>query len=180
MPRAEDPLASVSPYPALWDFAVFIYGLPDVATACLTLQDRGGADVNMLLFALWNARCGRRLSPEQVASAADLVRPWQDAVVRPLRTLRRALKNQHFSLEPAAVSTFRESVKNVELAAERLQLEMLATAVMPATSDLPLPVLARNNLDAYLGGLRLVPNPAATHVLLRAFAQAVGQDRDGR
>jgi uncharacterized protein (TIGR02444 family) len=169
-------MASVPSYPALWDFAVSFYGLPDVATACLTLQDRGGADVNMLLFALWNARCGRRLGPEQAASAADLVRPWQDAVVRPLRTVRRGLKNHGFTLAPALVSRFRESVKNVELAAERLQMEMLATAVMPDVSDVPPPVLARNNLAAYLGGLLLVPDPAAVRILLRAFAQ----DAEGR
>jgi uncharacterized protein (TIGR02444 family) len=167
-------MPSVPSYPALWDFAVSFYGLPDVATACLTLQDRGGADVNMLLFALWNARCGRRLDPEQAASAADLVRPWQDAVVRPLRSVRRGLKNRDFLLEPALVGSFRESVKNVELAAERLQLEMLAAAVMPVASDLPLPVLARNNLAAYLGGLPLVPDPAAVRILLRALAQDAG------
>lgn len=173
-------MASIPRYPVLWDFAVSIYGLPDVATACLTLQDRGGADVTMLLFALWNARCGRRLSSEQAASAADLVRPWQDGVVRPLRTVRRGLKNHDFSLAPASANTFSESVKNVELAAERLQMEMLATAVMPDVSDLPLPVLARNNLDAYLGGLLMVPDAAAVHVLLRAFAQVAVQDGDDR
>ena len=169
-------MASVPSYPALWDFAVSFYSLPDVATACQTLQDRGGADVNMLLFALWNARCGRRLGPEQAASAADLVRPWQDGVVRPLRSVRRGLKNHGFTLAPAAVSAFRESVKAVELAAERLQIEMLASAVMPGVSDLPLPVLARTNLDAYLGGLLLVPDPAAMRILLRAFAL----DGDGK
>jgi hypothetical protein len=55
-------------------------------------------------------------------------------------------------------------------------MEMLATAVIPDVSDLPPPVLAWNNLAAYLGGLLALSDPAAARILLRAFAQ----DVDGR
>jgi uncharacterized protein (TIGR02444 family) len=36
-----------------WDFSVRTYGRPGVAEACLALQNRDGADVNMLMFAAW-------------------------------------------------------------------------------------------------------------------------------
>ena len=38
---------------ALWRFSLAFYARPSVAEALIALQDRGGCDVNLILFALW-------------------------------------------------------------------------------------------------------------------------------
>ena len=53
------PERAVSPF---WTFSLRIYGQPGVPPACLTLQDEHGVDVNVLLFALYAASCGRQLA----------------------------------------------------------------------------------------------------------------------
>ena len=57
---------------SLWDFSVELYARPGVAAACLALQDRAGADVCLLLAALWLERRGVALEAVRVTEAAAL------------------------------------------------------------------------------------------------------------
>ena len=76
-----------------WDFALDVYRQPGVSEACLQLQERDHVDVNLLLFACWvGASGGGRLNRDEVERCRDAVGPWHDAVVRPLRGVRRTLK----------------------------------------------------------------------------------------
>jgi uncharacterized protein (TIGR02444 family) len=102
----------------LWGFAVVLYGRPGVAAACLALQDRRGADIPLLLAALWHVERGRGtpdLKPWRAISAA-----WRAAAVLKLRALRSALKGK------TEWEAIRARVKGLELAAERAQLAELA------------------------------------------------------
>ena len=78
----------------LWDFAVWAYDREGVAKACLALQDRCGADVNMIMFCLWLASRGQ--SNEEFApylnAAIELSRRWQRDFVQPLRDCRTNMK----------------------------------------------------------------------------------------
>ncbi len=50
-----------------WQFSLRFYRLPNVADACIALQEDAGVDVNLLLYLLFQA-CQRRQ-----LSAADVV-----------------------------------------------------------------------------------------------------------
>ena len=58
---------------SFWAFSLKAFAKPPVAQACLDLQDRLGVDVNVLLFLLWCARRGRRLSMRDVGNVVTLV-----------------------------------------------------------------------------------------------------------
>jgi uncharacterized protein (TIGR02444 family) len=110
----------------LWRFAEMLYQRPGVEAACLQLQAQG-ADVCLLLCAAWLEAQKIACSDEHVATLRSLAQPWQLQVVVPLRQLRQNWR------EPAqgdsALTTLREQIKQLELAAEREQLERLATCV---------------------------------------------------
>ncbi|QZO01800.1 TIGR02444 family protein [Chenggangzhangella methanolivorans] len=123
-----------------------------MSEACLALQDEHGQDVNVVLFAAWaGAELGRRLGAEDVARARGHVAEWRDAVVAPLRAVRRAMKR--LSSPPPGHEELRSAVKAVELQSELLQLAMLdgfaQTLGAPAP---PGPELAEANLRAVVAG----------------------------
>ena len=114
-----------SPGNPFWQFSLRLYRVPGVAPACLRLQDEAGADVNVLFFLLWNASRGVRLSAAAIARADTHVAPWREAAVKPLRAVRRSLKDDDGLQDAAAAEAFRTRVKGLELEAERLQQEAL-------------------------------------------------------
>lgn len=146
---------SRTPESPFWDFSNAVYGRSGVAKACLSLQDRRGLDVNLLLFCCWAGMRGWQLTAAELAARIDAVRPWQDQVVKPLRAARRWLKEQHTAPAEAA-EALRQAIKAQELEAERLEQQILAegatTEEKPGTS-----ALAAANLKAYLSALDLVP-----------------------
>jgi len=75
-----------------WSFSLELYGRPGVAPACLALQDRFGCDVNLALFSLWAARCGKALGADEFERLDAAVKPWRTRIVEPIRSLRRSLK----------------------------------------------------------------------------------------
>ncbi|HTZ36651.1 MAG TPA: TIGR02444 family protein [Stellaceae bacterium] len=116
---------------AFWRFSLMVYSRPGVAAALLALQDRGGHNVNLVLFALWHAACGRgRLDPGAVQRAAAAMQPVDGAVVQPLRRLRGALKRE---ADPD-VAALRRRVLALELAAERRVQTRLAAAAAPSVA----------------------------------------------
>jgi len=119
---------------SFWNFSVGTYRQPGVAEACLSLQDRYGIDVNLLLYNCWFG-CTRGLLDEPLSSAVlAFSEPWAQEVVRPLRAARTWMKIS--GCVGTGVSTedcmaLRDEIKAVELEAERLQqrtLEGLASA----------------------------------------------------
>src|SRR4051812_104131 len=110
-----------SPGSPFWHFSVGFYRVPEVAAACIKLQDEAEVDVNLLFFVLWNASLQRRLPPAVVEEADRRVGDWRQTVIVPLRALRRALKASPALIEPGASEVFRTKVKGLELESERLQ-----------------------------------------------------------
>lgn len=104
-----------------WDFSLAVYGRPGVPALCLSLQDRRGVDVNVLLFAAWaGLECGLRLSETELSRIDSAVSGWREEVVRPLRVLRRRAK--------AEDDAFYRRMKAAELEAERVQQDRLFAA----------------------------------------------------
>lgn len=155
-----------------WRFSLQFYRLPEVADACIALQEEAGVDVNLLLFLLWQATRRRKLSAGDVAAIEGKIGGWREATVVPLRAVRRILKSPLGLVAPQSAEAFRNRIKAAELEAERLQQEAMyelaqATAFgeeAPSTEQ-----AVRANIRAY-EEMRGVTFPArAIDTLLWAF-----------
>ena len=105
-----------------WDWALEVYARPAVGAACLSLQDGHGQNPPYLLWAAWRAAEGRHADNK---SAYALVRRWDAEIGAPLRGVRRTLKQSMAGIADAPREAFRDSVKGVELAGERVLMESL-------------------------------------------------------
>jgi uncharacterized protein (TIGR02444 family) len=144
---------------AFWRFSLRTYRAPGLAEACLALQDRCGADVNLILFCLWLGRRGRRLGRGEIRRVISLAAPWQSGVVRPLRQARRAI-----SRDDRKLKSLRKRIAAAELHAERIEQSLLArfAAGLKPLPAAPAPQSTRENLRNYfraLGG-RITPGRA--------------------
>lgn len=117
----------------LWEFSLSIYPKEGVADACLTLQNKHGFDVNLVLFCLWLARGQRALQPVRFAEVVALSTEWRERAITPLRRLRTEMKAWRSVGTLPAFSAredfeaLRNKIKTAELAAERSQQAVLMT-----------------------------------------------------
>lgn len=133
---------------AFWRFSLARYATPGVADACLALQDRDGADVNLILLALWLGERGQRLEAEAGGRLAQLAADWQSPVVTPLRAARRSLKERDRGQWSGEIARWRGRLAKAELAMERLEQLMLEQAVELAGAAKPDAAAASGNLIA--------------------------------
>jgi uncharacterized protein (TIGR02444 family) len=107
---------------AIWAWVLAAYDQPGVPDATLALQDNYGQNTSYLLWAVYARATDRSLLNRAAATA----RAWDQTALIPLRQARRALKTQLPPIDDGAREAFREKVKTLELAAERLLMETLA------------------------------------------------------
>lgn len=112
----------------LWDFALAAYGLPEVKTRLLKLQDRFHVDVNQVLWCVWTARCGYRLTPEQVADVLNTTSQMAAHTTRPLRSIRLFLEGPRSGFDSKDLKTLRDKVLSLEIETEELVLRRLDVA----------------------------------------------------
>jgi len=110
-------------HPDFWDFSVALYAQSGVRDACLELQDKHQLDVNLILFCIWHGCNQGELSEEILQQAVSWSDLWGQQVIKPLRHMRRWLKNPPTTvhLPAATVDSYREAVKQLELQGEKLQ-----------------------------------------------------------
>lgn len=121
-----------------WAFSLTVYGYPEVAQACLALQNGVGVDVNVMLIALWAARrLGRAITPEEIIAGDRNIAVWREKVVEPLRKIRIRLKQGCFRVSRLDAESLRNVVKSAELHAERVEQGVLAewARSLPANDD---------------------------------------------
>jgi uncharacterized protein (TIGR02444 family) len=162
------PAKTKSPF---WTFSLRIYGQPGVPPACLTLQDGSGVDVNVLLFALYAASCGKGLTSTDLTRIITSIDPWKLQAVVPLRGVRRFLKDTPAGFASEGVEELRKRVKAVELESERLQQETLY-AMWPVNglgNTMDPAEAARTNASAYESALNTKFDAEAIATLLGAF-----------
>jgi uncharacterized protein (TIGR02444 family) len=110
-----------------WAFALAVYARPGVAEACLTLQNEAGVDVMLLLMVTFAAVKHRiLLTPDEIKALDDACRLWRERIVRKLRTIRTELKTGPQPAPSETTEQFRSQVKALELAAEKLENQLLA------------------------------------------------------
>jgi uncharacterized protein (TIGR02444 family) len=126
----------------LWEFAVEAYDRNGVKKACLALQNRFGADVNMIMFLLWlaDSDVGKDHLAQYMGAALKLSRDWQRSLVEPLRNARNNLKdyiesNPLTDEHAGALKVLRERIKACELDAERMQTLAIYNLVTDNADD---------------------------------------------
>ena len=162
--------SSGSPF---WRFSLRFYRQREVADACITLQEKAGVDVNLLLFLLWQATQKRALSQADVAELERRIAPWRNTTVIPLRTLRRALKSPPNLVAGASAELFRTKIKAIELEAERLQQEAMHELASPSLLGVETSSredAARANVAAYAAMCGAAFPQPAIETLLAALA----------
>jgi uncharacterized protein (TIGR02444 family) len=157
---------------AFWTFSLAVYAAPGVADECLAVQERYGVDVNILLFCAWLAS-GRNvaLTPADIDAIGALVSGWHESAVKPLRGVRRYMKN----VPGGDVAALRTRVKAAELEAEQIEQAMLysyAKRQWPRAGNAALPAALWANLEAYLRA-RGYDGPGGEALPLSALCVAV-------
>lgn len=109
-----------------WDFSLEFYGRGEVAQSCLALQDRFGADVNILLYCCWGASEGaEEMARAELAEIISAIEPWQSGVVQRLRLIRRDMKQADGMNLGALSEDLRQAIKKCELEGEKIEQTIL-------------------------------------------------------
>jgi uncharacterized protein (TIGR02444 family) len=111
-------------HPDLWHFAEDLYRRPGVESACLHLQARGN-DICLLLCGAWLGCRGVAYSDVRADCLRTIAQPWQREVVGVLRHVRQQWRAA--AHHDSALAALREQIKQLELEAEREQLQRLAS-----------------------------------------------------
>ncbi|PCI04115.1 MAG: TIGR02444 family protein [Hyphomicrobiales bacterium] len=139
-----------------WSFSIDRYMRPGVSRLCLNLQERHQLDVNILLFALWVADQDKTVDHDIFVQLIQGAEEFHANVVRPLRHTRQRLKLTSYGLPVDQAETFRTTIKARELAAEKLEQQLLFSAFnlmfKSETQSSDLKIIessAHHNLDIY-------------------------------
>jgi uncharacterized protein (TIGR02444 family) len=136
-----------------WSFSLDFYGKQNVAKACLSLQDRRDADVNLLLLAAYLAAKGHVLDDTHLSIADGMTAGWRAAVLQQLRQVRRRLPKFAEEVPEEDRKEVKQKILEAELAAEqvahRLIFKRLDDAPMPTEGGSP-KERAEKNLKLYL------------------------------
>ena len=138
---------------AFWLYSLRTYRIAGVADACLTMQERWGADVNLILYCCWLGHAGRALDKRSLQSASVAVCRWQAEVIKPLRQARRAMKISPKGLPAELSARLRKRIGALELDLEYMEQYLLANAAetLPRNRRRHSPETAtRANLGRYL------------------------------
>lgn len=144
-----------------WEFSLALYCREAVAAACLSLQDRRGADVNLLLAICWLARSGYAVDASAIGAAASAVAAWGTGVLEPLREVRRRLGSDFPEVAQGDRQAIRHDIMAVELECERLAQRRIVAAFAARVGGLqaePARHLAQAGIDAYLAMLVAEPD----------------------
>ncbi|MBQ85432.1 MAG: TIGR02444 family protein [Gammaproteobacteria bacterium] len=153
----------------LWEFSLKLYAEPGVAASCLSLQNRHGFDVNLVLFCIWSGFRHGELTDDLLKTALETSDRWRETVVQPLRSLRTRLKRdltESAYSSSSEISALRERIETAELDAERIQQQELEKLIVPATGKRTAYILgersSRRNLDKLAASLGATLNNAVS------------------
>ncbi len=165
---------------SLWDYAVEVYSRPGMSELCLWFQDHCRVDVPIILYIGWCSARGVHVDHQLLTQVEQTVDVWQRDVVAPLRGLRRELKRDSKGIAQETVSAFREELKSLELEAEHLELNALATlssdetvAAVPISDQKR---LIESGLGQYLGRLKCDIN-AQTKEKITGFVACLSAEK---
>lgn len=144
-----------------WDFSLEVYGKPRVADSCIYLQDRYGMNVNLLLLCVWAGAAGLgALDVTDMNLCVRRTQDWQRTIVKPLREIRRACRDEPLGVPDFLLQIFRPLVQGTEIDAEHVEQLLLADALkdrsVSSDGSADMPPLAQRSIDAQRGLLAYV------------------------
>ncbi len=148
-------MSALTPHP-FWKFSLRTYAKPGVEHACLRLQNRQGADVNLVLLCCWAASCGRcALDAETIKGAMQATRKWQAEIIGPLRAARLALKQGFDGVPADQRAQLRKSIGRAELECEHAEQLLLARQIeaLPTAGGSDPAQAAKTSIERYLESL---------------------------
>ncbi|WP_375202632.1 TIGR02444 family protein [Hyphococcus sp.] len=156
-----------------WRWSLNTYELPGVKNRLIYLQDDFGFDVNLALWCVWRASEGETLSEDALRAAIRATTEWADGVVEPLREARI---NAH-EIGPAEFYTL---LKEIELAGERHEQDILFKLSRPATPVEREPMLAaaRDNIALYASLMDAPRRDGFSSALLRDLIDHIFPDEN--
>lgn len=151
-----------------WAFSLSFYAELEVQQACLRLQNNTSANVNILLYVLYQAKLGKQLSKESLEILTQAVRHWHEEIIQPIRTLRQLLKQNDYDLADENQAIFRKKLMALELGAEKLEQSKLDTFKLPCQS-VSISEAAKVNLHQYASYLGTDLSHPDFVILLKQF-----------
>ncbi len=144
---------------AFWTFSLEFYRREGVERALLHLQRSAGADINLLLLALWRAQLGiGALDGARAGALASRLEAWRRRVTERLRAAREALRG---GIAPAGeAESLRQAILALEIESERIAQAVLEDATPEAAgrkAGIAHPAAAAAGLVAALGAAREAP-----------------------
>lgn len=107
----------------VWPDMCAAYRDPALGRACLDMQEEYDADVPLLLVLAIADHAGCGIGSSDVETLVSESEDWRDAVIRPLRRVRKAMKGRFTTAEESGL---RDDIKRLELEAERLHVRRIA------------------------------------------------------
>ena len=166
---------------SFWEWSSKTYAEPLASRSLLRLQDEFGFNVNILLWCCW---CAQEFGPTTeltLRKAIDLTAGWSHDVTQVLRSARRALKTPPRQADADAAGRLRASVEAAELAAEKLEqdmLETLAREMLAPAAERSNPLHeARRSLARYAALLGAARRNGFSTLLLDDVARSVFAER---
>jgi uncharacterized protein (TIGR02444 family) len=154
-----------------WRFSLAVYGQPEIAEECLSLQQAHGVDINLLLFCAWLGTRGAILSSKDLEDASGAVSAWNEGVVRPLRGVRQWIKARYCD----EFGSIRERVKGIELEAEQIEQAILlafSKRIQGLRAGVDRAEAVARNVDQYLR-LKSGPSQTSAPLLIKAARRIV-------
>lgn len=107
-----------------WTFSLRVYGHEPVRKPALLLQDKHGADVNILLFLAWRRHAGAPpVTAGELTAMEAAAAPLRGGLIQPLRDLRQWLPE--VCPGPTARAPLKDALLAAELAAEKAEQDIL-------------------------------------------------------
>ena len=157
-----------------WSFSLAIYARPGVSECLIDLQDRFGADANVVLFCCWCGVSGRPSVDEPLLrEAIAQTGIWQSDVVQCLRSLRRHMKAGIDGVPLSNSDSIREEIKRLEIECERIE-QMRLAGLAPAKRGVRDVASIRTALETYLSLLG-VENKMGARESMELLVTACGQ-----
>ncbi len=102
-----------------WEFGKEFYARPGVERACMSLQHRRLADVNILLICLWLSGQQVELSGPLFGEIDSAVSNWRDTITRALQKCRKQLPQFVGRMPDEFRNAVKKAIKVAESEAER-------------------------------------------------------------
>ncbi len=145
---------NTDPPGAFWAWATASYARSGAADSLIAAQDTADLNVNIMLWACWTATRFESPPDAAIRRAMEAVDDWHLNVTRPLRATRRAAKRFVKNPDFTGAEAMRESIKGIEIAAERIEIDILdglAFRLLTPIDGGDVIARARRNLAAYAG-----------------------------